>query len=250
MKTIKIILITFCALTFPSGNCFAQYNKNEISVYAGFLQIKDELNQSMVYNGPKIGFHYQRNWFLEKWELRYKPKIAYGGLFNRGMYGENFNFVPVDFSGIRTLYQKDEHKIGLGLNFVTNYTYQFYGDQIGAHLFWYSEIGIAPCVEYTYQWNHSKIKIFLQNSIVGFVSHTENLNHYFYSLTFSDFVVKPHQQMKFGSFDKYNHTNTSVEYIPNVSKKHSVALGIEYMDYYHNKRFQSLNYYLQWKKLF
>jgi hypothetical protein len=120
---------------------------------------------------------------------------------------------------------------------------------MGMYLFWYSEIGISPCVEYSYQWDQRKIKLFLQNSLVGFVSHTETISHYFYSVKFSDFVVKPHQ-MKFGSFDKYEHLKVSVEYIPNISKKHSIALNAEYIDYHYNNRFQSLNYYLQWKRTF
>ncbi|MDR0232522.1 MAG: hypothetical protein LBI82_10440 [Dysgonamonadaceae bacterium] len=242
-------LVTFCALILFSGNCLAQ-NKNEISVYVGFVQLKEELAQSMVYRGPQVGFQYQRNWFFEKWELRYNPKLAVGVPFNRGMIGASFHFVPIDFSGLKPVYQNDNHSLRLGMNFATNYTYQFYPKQLGANMFRYTEIGIAPCIEYGYQWNQSKIKIFLQNSLAGFVSRTENVPPYFYSLKVSDFVVKPHQNMQFGSFDKYNHTNASVEYIPDTSKNHSFALGVEYIDSYFSNRFQSLNYYLQWKKSF
>ena len=248
-KLSKTVFITFCALFFCSTNCFAQH-KNEISVYAGFIQLKEELNQSMVYNGAQIGFHYQRNIFFKKWELRYKPKIAIGVTFNRGMIAANFNFVPVDFSGIVPVFQNDKHTLRVGLNFAANYGYQFYPKQLGAHLFWNSEIGIAPCIEYDYQWNNNRIKIFLQNSIAGFVSRTKEVTPYFYSVTFSDFFTQPHSNMKFGSFDKYNHTNVSIAYTPNISKGHSIILGVEYIDHYFSNRFQSLNYYLQWKKSF
>ncbi len=248
-KRLKTLFITFCTLIFLSQNCLAQ-NKNEISVYVGFLQLKEELNQSMVYAGPQIGFHYQRNWFFEKWELRYKPKLLVGVPFNRGMIAANFHFVPIDFSGFFPVFQNDRHTLRAGLNFATNYGYRFYPKQLGAFMFWNSEIGIAPCVEYAYQWDQSRIKVFLQNSVAGFVSRTENVPSYFYSLTFSDFFTNPHQNMQFGSFDKYNHTNASVEYIPDTSKNHSFALGVEYIDSYFSNRFQSLNYYLQWKKSF
>ena len=248
-KQLTSVFIIFCTSLFFSTNCLAQY-KNEFSIYAGFLQLKEELNQSMVYNGPQIGFYYRRNWFFEKWDLRYKPKIALGVPFNRGMMAVNINFVPVDVSGITTAYQKDNHKIELGLNFATNYSYQAYPDQHSGNLFWYGEIGIAPCVEYTHQWKQSKIKVFLQNSIAGFVSHTESISPYFYSLKFSDFFTQPHKNIRFGSFDKYEHLNASIEYVPNISKKHSVAVGVEYINSYFNNHFQSLNYYLQWKQSF
>ena len=221
------------------------------AVYAGFLQLKEELNQGMVYNGPQIGFHYQRNIFFEKWELRYKPKMALGVPFNRGMIAVNINFVPVDFSGVVSVYKNERHHLKVGLNFATNYSYQAYPNQRnGAHLSWHGEIGLAPCIEYDYQWKQSRIKIFLQNSIAGFVSRTKEISPYFYSFKFADFFTKPHQNMQFGSFDKYEHLNASIEYIPNISKKHSLALGIEYIDSYFINRFQSLNYYLQWKKSF
>ena len=245
-KQLKKVFITFFILLFFSINCFAQ-KKNEITVYTGFIQLKESLNQGMVYKGPQIGFDYQRNCFFDKWELRYKPKIAVGANFNRKMIGANFHFVPINFTGIAPVFQKEKHTLRVGGDFVTNYGYQFYPKQLGAHLFWFSEISISPCVEYEYQWNQSKIKVFLQNSIAGFVSHKEKLPHYFYSLTFSDFVITPHRNMKFGSFDKYEHLNATIEYIPNVSKKHSAVLGVEYMDCYYNSRFQSLNFYLQWR---
>jgi len=248
-QPLKTAVIIFCALFLLCANGLAQ-NKNEISVYAGFLQLKEELNQSMVYNGPQMGFHYQRNIFFEKWELRYNPKIALGIPFNRGMLGVNINFVPVDFSGIVPVYKNGRHSLKAGLNFATNYNYQAYHEQSSAHLFWFGEIGIAPCIEYDYQWNKSRIKIFLQNSVAGFVSRTKEVTPYFYSFSFSDFFVQPHKDMKFGSFDKYNHTNASVEYVPNVSKGHSFAFGVAYIDSYFGNRFQSLNYYLQWKKAF
>jgi len=245
----KSLLISFSLLLLFGNNCLAQ-PKNEISVYLGWIQLKDELAQSMVYRGPQTGFQYGRSWFFEKWELRYKLKIAMGVPFNRGMIGAGFHFAPVDLSGILPVYQNDKHIFRSGLNFVTNYTYQLYPHQLGAHLFRFGEIGIAPCVEYEYQWKQSKIKVFLQNSVAGFVSRPENVPHYFYSFKVSDFALKPHQNMKFGSFNQYEHLYASLEYVPNIAKKHSVLASVEYMNCSYLHRFQSLNYYLQWKKSF
>ena len=249
LKRLNTVFFILCTLLLLNANCLAQA-KNEISVYLGLIQLKDELVQSMVYRGPQTGFQYGRSWFFEKWELRYKPKIALGVPFNRGMIGSGFHLVPVDLSGIVPAYQDDKQTFRVGLNFATNYTYQFYPKQLGAYLFGFGEIGIAPCVEYEYQWKQSKIKVFLQNSVAGFISRTENIPHYFYSLKVSDFVVKPHQNMKFGSLNQYNHLNASIEYVPDTSEKHSILAGVEYVDCFYLNRFQSLNYYLQWKKSF
>jgi hypothetical protein len=243
----KVITVSIiCTLLLYSTNCLAQH-KNEISVYAGFLQLQDELNQSMVYNGTQLGFHYQRYWLFENWEMRYKPKIALGVPFNRSMIAANIRFVPVDFSAMKQISQTG---FRVGLNFAADYSYQAYPHQHAAYLFWHGSIGIAPCFEYTYQWNERKIKVFLQNSLAGFVSRTESVSHYFYSFKLSDFFTQPHQNMQFGSFDKYVHFNASIEYAPNVSKNYSFAFGVEYIDNYFSNRFQTLNYYLQWKKSF
>jgi hypothetical protein len=219
-KLCKTVVFVFCLFILLNQNSLAQ-PKNELSVYLGLVQLKDELAQSMVYRGPQVGFQYGRSWFFKEWELRYKPGIAMGIPFNRGMLGAGFHFIPVDLSGVMPVYQDDKHVFRVGLNFVTNYTYQFYPMQLGAHLFRFGEIGFAPCIEYEYRWNQRKVKVFLQNSVAGWVSRTDHVPHYFYSFKVSDFVAKPHQNMKFGSFDQYEHLHASIEYVPDMSKKHA-----------------------------
>ena len=56
--------------------------------------------------------------------------------------------------------------------------------------------------------------------------------------------------MQFGSFDNYNHTNLQIEYIPNTLKTNSFAVGTEYISVHYGTHFQTLNYYLQWRKIF
>ncbi|MDR2963748.1 MAG: hypothetical protein LBU90_08990 [Bacteroidales bacterium] len=247
MKVTKALI--FCTLLFFRYPLLAQ-KKNEIAVESRFLQLKDALNQGMVYGGPHIGFRYRRNIAFETWELRYEPRMAVGVLFNRGMIAANFQVSPIDFSGLVPVFRSEKAAVRAGLHFAANYCYQLYPNQMGAHLFWSSEIGFSPCAEYDYRWKNRKITLFLQNSVAGFVSHTQEIPPYFYSLTLADFVVQPHCTMQFGSFNTYNHTNLTVSFTPNVSTHHSFALGAEYFNIYAGKRFQSLTYSVQWKKSF
>ena len=244
------LFIVFCALLFVSNHCFAQ-NRNEISVYTGFLQIKDRFNQGMVYNGTQIGFRYGRNWHFENWELRYRPEIAFGVSLNRQMVGVNINFVPIDFTGLVPIFNNGQHNVKAGLGFATNYNYQIYPNQHNsARLFWHSDIGFALCAEYSFQWQQRRITVFFQNSVAGFVSRTESVSHYFYSFGLAYFFTQPHTNMQFGSFDKFNRTNASVEFDPNTTSGHSFVLGIEYISSHFGNRFQSLNYNLKWKRRF
>jgi hypothetical protein len=225
-------------------------DKSRIAVSTGFLQIKDDFNQGMVYNGPMVNVQYQGLWDFSIFELSYKPKIALGVPFNRGMLAVNINFVPVDLTGLKAVYNSERHLIKIGLNFATNYSYQSYPDFQNAHLFWFGEIGFSPVLEYEYKCSTRSIGINLQNSLFGFVSRTKDYNPYFYSFAISDFATSPHKNMQFGGFDKYNHTNLQIEFRPNALKASRFIFGFEYINAHFNTYFQSLNYYLQWKKTF
>ncbi len=224
--------------------------KNEITVKSGVLQLKDGLNQNMVYTGPRIEFGYARNWSAGDWRLRYHPVIGAGVPFNRGMLAANIRFTPLDLSGIRTVFQIGRHTMSAGLNIVMDYGYTAYTEQHSAQLFYHGEIGSGLSLEYEYRWQQREMTLGVQNSVAGFVSRIREVSPYFYSFKFTDFFIKPHRGMRFGSFDKYNHTRVIVEYTPDRSKRHSFAAGVEWVDLRIGARFQSLTYSLQWKRSF
>jgi len=244
-KLLFYIFIT-CQL-FLSNEIFAQ-KQNEIALSLGTAQIKDNFNNGIVFTGAQISFDYQYSYVFSTIELAYNPKIALGIPFSRGMIAVNLNFVPIDISAYKPILKSDKHIVKIGVNFATNYGYQSYAGLHAARLFWVGEIGIAPAIQYAHQWKQSRIEINVQNSVLGFVSHTERYAPYFYSLKFSDFFVRPHQNMKFGSFDKYNHTKIVIGYNPNISKQNTFGFGAEYLGVYFNTRFQNLNYTLLWKR--
>jgi len=246
-KILFILLVISYALL--SNEAYSQ-SKNRIAISTGFLQIKDDFNQGMVFDGAMINFQYQRSWNFSSVELLYKPKIALGMPFDKGIMAVNIDFAPIDISCFAPVYNSEQQSIEIGLNFATNYSYQSYPDLHAGRLFWFSEIGLSPVVKYRYRWSESIIGVNLQNSLLGFVSRPTDYNPYFYSLKLTDFFTNPHKDMQFGSFNKYNHTNLQIEYIPNVLKTNSFALGVEYIGVYYGEHFKSLNYYLQWKKVF
>lgn len=252
VKTSKVFSLFICLIYFLSFTfqVTAQTNKNNFYINAGFFQMKEEFNQRMVFNGPQMNVGYSRIWDLNSSELIYNPKIALGVPLNRGMIAVNINFSPIDISYLIKVYKNSNMELKTGLNFAAFYSYQEYPDLQNAHLFWFGEIGLFPCVEFNYKSKSGTIKTTLKNSVLGFVSRTEKNDPYFYSFKFSDFLVRPHQNMTFGSLDKYNHTNFQIEYIPGSFNNNSFGFGIEYISAYFNTDFQSLNYYLQWKKSF
>jgi hypothetical protein len=167
--------------------------------------------------------------------------------FNRGMIGANINIVPLDVSWLRTFYEGRGHSFRAGGNFAADYSYQMYPHLHSGHLFWMSEIGISPLLEYSYQWERKRIELHAKNSFLGFVSHTQENDPYFYSFKVGDFFTRPHQDMRFGSFNNYNHSVLSLEFTPDVLRAHSFLLGLDYLGSYYGTRFERLNYNVQWK---
>ena len=114
-------------------------------------------------------------------------------------------------------------------------------------MFWTAELGISPIIQYGYQWDNKRVNACLQNSIFGFSSHRQGYESYKFLFTWKDFVIYPHRELKFGSFNHYNHTMVSVEFVPNISKKHSIVYELDYLGFYKGNRFHRINHNLIWR---
>jgi hypothetical protein len=209
--------------------------------------MKDEFNVGKVFDGIQLEYRYGILWKIGESELLYQPKIALGAAFNRGITGYQIGFVPANVSWVMPFYNEKGHTFKAGANFAANYNYQMYPDLQGGHLFWMSEIGLSPRLEYNYEWNKKRIGVYMQNSLLGFVSHTQNNEPYFYSFKASDFFIRPHEDMKFGSFNNYNHTNISLEFTPEITKTHSFLFEFDYIGSFYGLQFERLNYNLVWR---
>lgn len=231
------------------NNAWAQ-EKNNLSVQLGFMQVKEEFNQGLVFGGPQLGVGYERYWTVSDFKLLYAPKLSIGVSFSKGMSAICLNITPIDVSFFKQVYATKTKSIQVGINVAANYKYQEYPDIQNAHLFWFGEISLSPCIKYEYHWPKSILKLRLTNSLLGFTSRTQTNDPYFYSFKFSDFLVRPHQNMKFGSFNRYDHTTFHLEFSPDRKLHHLFGCGIEYIGSFTGTRFQYLNYHLTWKKVF
>jgi len=225
---------------------FSQVQQSHSFIFS-FLQLKDQHNLGMVFNGVKLEYRYGLIWKIQDHEIIYQPKIGFGIGFNRKMTGYQINIAPINVTWTMSLFGKNGHQIKGGVNFITDYSYQMYPDLHAAHLFWASEIGISPVIKYYYQWENKRIGIYLQNSLFGFTSNKQEFDTYFYSLAVKDFFITPHENMKFGSFNNYNHTNIMLEFVPNTLKMHSFMYEIDYFNSFYGKQFERLTHSLFWR---
>jgi hypothetical protein len=216
------------------------------SIVLGFLQLKDHNNLGMVFNGAQLEYRYGLKWTINDHEILYQPKLGFGLAFKRGMIGGQISIAPVNVTWIMPFYENNGHTIRGGANFIIDYNYQLYQVNDGT-LFWTAEIGVSPVIQYSYQWNSKRINLGLKNSLFGFSSHRQGYDPYKFLFTWKDFAVDPNKNLKFGSFNNYNHTNVSMEFIPNISKIHSFAYEFDYLGFFSGSQFHRINHNLFWR---
>jgi len=222
--------------------------KQSHSIVLGFLQLKDQANLGMVFKGAQFEYRYGLTWTIQEHEITYQPKLGLGVVANRGMYyAAQLKFAPVNISWTMPFYDQNGHAIRGGANFATDYSWQVYQPLHGGHLFWASEIGFSPIIKYHYQWDNKRIGINFQNSLLGFTAHTQKFDPYWFSLHVKEWIVTPHENMQFGTFNKYNHTNIAIDFTPNMDKIHSLVYEFDYFGAYHGVQFRRLNHNLIWK---
>ena len=249
-KYLKHTLVFLGLTVFVSLN-YAQVKQTHEFV-VGSLQLKEGLNLGMVFSGFQLEYRYGVQWNIKNQKIAYQPKFGAGYSFHCGVLGQvmddvQIHIAPVNVTWTMPFFEKSKHTIKGGVNFMTDYNYQYYDGLHDSPLFWSTEIGFSPVLQYSYQWNNKLICVGLQNSLFGFTSHIQGYDPYFWQPTLKDFFVKPHTDLKFGSFNNYNHTTISLEFVPNTLKKHSFAYEFDYLGFYYGNKFSRISHNLIWR---
>ena len=145
-------------------------------------------------------------------------------------------------------HEKNGHTIRGGANFKTHYNYYYYELHDG-HLFWLTQIGVSPLIQYGFQWDNRRINAALQNSLFGFTyfRHRQGYDPYVWMFDWKDWVFTANKNLKFGSFNRYNHTTLSLEFVPNIAKRHSIGYEFDYLGFYEGYHFHQINHNLIWR---
>jgi hypothetical protein len=138
-----IIGIIFSNLAQP---LYSQ-TKQSHSIILSFLQVKEESNIGMVFNGIQLQYIYGIAWKIGDSELTYQPGLTFGIAWSHEMTGYKIGISPVNISYEISIFQNTEHTLKAGANLAGNYYYQMYPDLHGGHLFWASEIGLSPILK-------------------------------------------------------------------------------------------------------
>ena len=246
-KYSKYVLV-FLGLIMIMPSLHSQVKQTH-DVVLGSLQLKDGLNLGIVFSGIQLEYRYGLQWKIKEHEIGYQPQLGVGIGFSRfrGMKCFQIHIAPINVTWTMPIYEQNGHTIRVGANLITDYNYQYWEDLHDAPLFWTSEIGFSPVIRYSYQWNNKRIGVGLRNSLFGFTSHIQGYDTYFWQTTWKDFFVKPHTDLKFGSFNNYNHTNVALEFVPNTAKKHSIGYEFDYFGLFYGNQFHRIYHNLIWR---
>jgi hypothetical protein len=250
IKNLHLFVLLFFIL-LSSGVLHAQKRSHVFSLSPDFVQVKEDLNRGMVFDGAQLHFRYTYKKYYSSAEFRYQAGLSWGMAFNLGMGATQFHFGLADLSYLKNIYKTDKHILKLGGTITDNYNFNRYPDLQSGHLFWCTEIGIDMQMQYTFCWKEHQINVCFTNSLAGLTSRPDaSPDPYFYSLRFADYIKYSHSHMKFGSFNNYVHTILTAEYLPKVTKRHSISAGIDYFGLTYQPSFKRLIYFVQWNKTF
>ena len=244
---VGLFLLLTCHLTVAQEK---QINKKHaIALKTQFIQIKDDFNYGLVYNGLNLAVEYSFTRSAFNKTFMYSPALGFGPTFNKGV-GLFWYFKPIDvFYGFK-INSSDTRPFSLGAYFAIDHKWQQYPYLQGGHLFWFSSIEIGPKFSYQFPVKKSRLIISFSNSIAGWNSRpVPSTETYYYSFSFSDFFTSAYSNIKFGSFNLFNHTRLKVEFLRQEDNRLSFAYEFEYYAYFEDPevKFMSHSLNLIWK---
>lgn len=250
-RIIEIFLLvsTVPGLSILSAQDNVVHNSQSFSLKTHFAQIKDEFNYGLVFYGMNLNLGYSFISTSDGKTFSYTPELGFGANFNKGV-GAALLFQPIDLFYGLNVNESIIRPLTIGPYFSTNYKWQMYPELQSGKMFWFTSLEAGPRFMATIPFRNKLFKVVVANSIAGWTSRPQPATETtFYSREFSDFVRNAHSDLKFGSYNLFNHTNMEIEWINAKDKKLSASYEFEYVGYYKNPDFSyvvhALN--LTWK---
>jgi len=206
---------------------------HSVFVKTQFAQYKDQFNYGLVFSGVNLDLGYAFQKKSERRIISYKGELAAGINFNKGP-GLVVRLKPVDFFYGFSINDKP---VTIGPYFSANYQWQLYPEIQSGHMFWFSTWEIGPQIIVKVSHHSNRITLIFSNSLLGFTSRPEpGTESTYYSLKLIDFIKNGHQNMKFGSFNNFNHTDLQLGFQNNKWKRLSLFYSFEYFGYYQDPK--------------
>jgi hypothetical protein len=241
LKTISILsgilLIISAAFAQP-----ATTHEHKISV--NYLQIKESLNYGLVFKGPGLNYEYLKRWEYDKNQLTYTGRFGFSYLETRDIAAANINLVPVNLNYL--FKPKPEKEFFIGPTLLVDYNYELYPDLQSGYSFWFTHMSVGVKMLYKFNLQSNLFQVELGTTLFGITSRAKQWEDpYYYDLSFGDVIKYLHQDMQFGSFGQYNHSELEIRYKPNAGSRWALAYNFQYYGYFDEPRLDMINQYLK-----
>jgi hypothetical protein len=212
-------------------------------------QLKDGLNNGLLFRGSAISYQYGIKKQKEKRLTDFHTELEIGTVFRQGLLGVNLHFKPVAYSyGVR-INRTERTKVYAGAKVDWDYRFQIYPDLMMGHPLWMTSLILSPIIIVNHQISDdNSITFSISNSILGLTSRPEEIEPYFFSLRFKDVVSDLHSNIKFGSISNINDTKINLDYnLYRTKRCYSFGYEINYLNYGSNPFFKGLTHSIVFK---
>lgn len=249
-KKVKLILIVLSAFSLKEAQgqeiVYQDSSQHQLSIGLNGIQIKDQFNYGLVFNGLdlSVGYIYTRT--FETSRLQYEADLRFGANFNKGV-GLNWRFMPVDLFWGASLPNRPGY---IGGYFADIYAWQLYPELQSGHLFWMTSMEIGPRLSLQVPHKTYTFQFVISNSIAGFISRpSPSTETYYYSLSLGDFIDFAHQDLEISTVNRFNHSSLSLLATKQDWNRLSIGYTFEYFGYFKNPKWHSINHHVsfRWK---
>jgi len=240
MKTF-IITILFLVFFLP-----VSAQENAVSRYSffssGFSQLKEAANFGLVFNGPVINYGMKWNLRNEKRIITCGYELGVGIPFSKNIPALDFYLKPVDlaymfrFPGL-------SNKLYIGPALKLEYNYSLYPQLQSGFDYWFTNFSLGLKAHYAFNYQSSAFQIALSSSLAGFISRQPDYRDpYFFDIGFKYAIRGLHQNLVFGSFEKYNTTALEILWKPVSKSRLKFGYEFRYAGYYAAPEFKKVSH--------
>jgi hypothetical protein len=238
MKKTILIIIGLLLLDCTAWPQEIKLQTHTISL--NYQAIKEQMNYGLVFRGPGLGYAYTAQWQNPKRILAYEGRFNVSAPLTRGIIAMSVNVVPVRLDYLFKL--GSEKKLCIGPYFIAEYNYEAYPDLQSIYSFWFTHFSLGGALKYSFNLEKNLFDISLHTTLFGFTSRNPVYDDpYFGDQSFAYVVKFLHQDLTFGSWDRYNQSELEVRWQPNASSRLAYAYSFQYYGYYDDPRLTMLN---------
>lgn len=241
MKRILLfaLYIGFSGLGAQESN----FHGNFITAGASYLELKDELNHGFVFKGPDADITFGLNRIGPEHYFSYSLSIAGGGKTAAETWGFRWFFSPLDMQYSWNIARSNKWSLYLGPRVFVGYDVQNYPEMHAGPIIWLTNYNLGFNLSaFTHIWGNPT-RLELKNSVFSATSRPDiGRDPYYFTTDVGENFSDMHQNMVWGSLDKFESTEMSITMQLNNGKRpaRSISYVFNYLRYRNPPELQQL----------